>query len=196
MPRTALNSHSEQIKGHVMTSRKISNRAIAKMYGYDESSVRGWVERGMPTDSQINAQNWIVQNIITPLRDGDTRELKAKQDLRKATAEADLKEIELLLKRRDLIELKYLIESLTGYFLRLRNQIRTIPIKAYLELFECSDPLELKIKLSAFIDEVLTEIGNYEFESDLPQDDEYENEQQGKVAGSTKENTVSNKATN
>jgi len=176
-----------------MTTRKISNRAIAKMYGYDESSVRGWVERGMPTDSQINAQNWIVQNIITPLRDGDTRELKAKQELRKATAEADMKEIELLLKRNELIRLEYLIETLTSYLLSIKNQIRTIPIKAYLELFQCNDPIELKQKLSAFIDEVLIEIGNYEFEL---QEDNDEKEQQGKVAGSTEDSTESNKATN
>ncbi|MCT8173061.1 hypothetical protein [Raoultella ornithinolytica] len=54
----------------------------------------------------------------------------------------------------------------------MKNYLRTIPQKHYLELFESEDALQLKTKLAGFIDEVLNEIGNQEYE--MPEE---ENEQ-------------------
>jgi hypothetical protein len=39
-----------------MTQRKFSIRSIGQMYGYDESNVRAWRDRGMPTDTEANVQ--------------------------------------------------------------------------------------------------------------------------------------------
>ena len=32
----------------------ISNRALAKQYGYDESTVRQWIEKGMPIGESVD----------------------------------------------------------------------------------------------------------------------------------------------
>lgn len=52
----------------------ISLRPLARQYGYDESTVRTWVENGMPTGTDSNARSWIVDNVLKPLRDTNTKE--------------------------------------------------------------------------------------------------------------------------
>lgn len=170
------------------SNTKPSLRNLARIYGYDESSVRAWRERGMPTDTEANAQEWIVQNIISPLRDVDLQERIQQERLRKLVAEADKEELELQERTGQLISTEYLEQSLTLYFSQIKNQIRTIPIKTYLELFESTDALELKQKLSTAIDAVLQEVGNSEFE--LPEGKE--DEQQGKVKENTTESSEDN----
>jgi len=174
----------------IMAQQKFSMRNLARMYGYDESTVRSWRDRGMPTDSDADAQAWIVQNIITPLRDVDLQERLQQERLRKLVAEADKEELELQEMTGQLISTAYLQQSLTSYFSQIKNQMRTIPVKTYLELFESKDALELKQILSAAIDSVLQEIGNSEFE--LPEEEQ--NEQQGKVEINTTDSTESNSA--
>ena len=86
-----------------MTQQKFSMRNLARMYGYDESTVRSGRDRGMPTDSDTDAEAWIVQNILTPLRDVDLQER-----LRKLVAEADKEELELQEMTEQLISTAYL----------------------------------------------------------------------------------------
>ena len=49
---------------------------LAKQYGYNESTVREWKAQGMPIGQgteEADTRAWIVQNVILPLRNTDTR---------------------------------------------------------------------------------------------------------------------------
>ncbi|MEC3939237.1 hypothetical protein VOF76_24215, partial [Leclercia adecarboxylata] len=85
-------------------STSISIRKLGRDYGYEHSTVLAWQKRGMPTDTEENARAWIVDNILTPLRDGDVRDKIDQARLRKMQAEADLAEAEVKLKLDQLIE--------------------------------------------------------------------------------------------
>lgn len=164
-------------------SNTISIRSIAKQYGYDESTIRqSWIPKGLDMswpEEQIRA--WIVENILKPLRDTDLNEQIQRERLRRMAAEASQAELELDKQLSLVVDTAYLESSLSEYFNQLKNYLRTIPQKHYLELFESEDALQLKQKLAGFIDEVLNEIGSQEYE--MPEE---ENEQ-----GQVNENTES-----
>lgn len=155
-------------------SNTISIRSLASQYGYDESTIRqAWIPKGLNMEwpeEQIRA--WIVENILKPLRDTDLNEQIQRERLRRLAAEASQAELELEKQLSLVVDTAYLESSLSEFFSQIKNYLRTIPQKHYLELFESEDALQLKTKLAGFIDEVLNEIGNQEYE--MPEE---ENEQ-------------------
>ncbi|USL56768.1 hypothetical protein IAQ00_13705 [Pantoea ananatis] len=158
---------------------KLSINQLAKDYGYDESTIRKlWLDRGLDMSwPEKEIRDWVVQNVLKPLRDTNLREQMDREKLRKLQAEASTAELELDKELEKVVDIDYLESSLSAYFGELKNYLRTIPQKHYLELFESEDALELKQKLSNFIDEVLNEIGNQEYE--MPEEER--DEQQGQV---------------
>lgn len=170
-------------------SNTISIRSLAVQYGYDESTIRqSWIPKGLDmSSSEEHIRAWIVQEVLKPLRETDLREQMDREKLRKLQADASQAELELAKLLGQVIGVEYLEASLSEYFSQLKNYLRTIPQKHYLELFESEDALVLKTKLSAFIDEVLNEIGNQEYE--MPEE-EYE-QGQGQGQGHVNENIES-----
>lgn len=155
-------------------SNTISIRSLALQYGYDESTVRqSWIPKGLDMswpEGQI--REWVVSEVLQPLRDTDLREQIDRERLRRMAAEASQAELELNKQLGLVVNTAYLESSLSEFFSQMKNYLRTIPQKHYLELFESEDALQLKTKLSGFIDEVLNEIGTHEYE--MPEE---ENEQ-------------------
>jgi len=140
---------------------------------------------------ETQIRKWIVDEVINPLRDTDLREQIDRERLRRMTAEATQAELELDKQLGMVVDTSYLESSLSEYFSQLKNYLRTIPQKHYLELFESEDALTLKTKLAVFIDEVLNEIGSQEYE--MPEEEN--DEQQGQVdednqPGSEKDSTA------
>ncbi|TWD31571.1 terminase small subunit [Pantoea sp. SJZ147] len=162
-------------------SNTISIRSLGRQYGYDESTIRqSWIPKGLDMswpEEQIRA--WVVDEVLKPLRDTDLNEQIARERLRRMAAEASQAELELDKQLSLVVDTAYLESSLSEFFSQMKNYLRTIPQKHYLELFESEDALQLKTKLAGFIDEVLNEIGNQEYE--MPEE---ENEQ-----GQVNENT-------
>lgn len=161
-------------------TNNISIRSLAKQYGYDESTIRqSWIQlQGLDmTWSEEEIRTWIVEKILKPLRETDLREQMDREKLRKLQAEASQAELELDRQLGQVIDVEYLEASLSEYFSQLKNYLRTIPQKNYIELFESGNALELKTKLAGFIDEVLNEIGNQEYE--MPQEES--EDEQGQV---------------
>ncbi|MEG9744406.1 hypothetical protein [Enterobacter hormaechei] len=165
-----------------------TNEEIATRYGVNTSTVsREWAKRGFDIKaSKTECDQWILINIIQPLREDDTKKLIELERLRKLKAEADQAEIELHLATEHLIESDYVEETLTSYFQQLKSVLRSIPSTCYVQLFESSDALELKVKLEQIIDKKLNDIGNYEYESEPEQDDE-DLEQESESDSSTEE---------
>jgi len=142
---------------------------LAKIYGYDPVTVsRDWKSRGLDitqTDDEI--YQWVTDNILIPLRgQTDLREETQKEQLRLARAKADIEEMEADLKRKNLIEVDYVTETLSGYFHQLKSMLRGIPNTTYIELFASEDANHLRIILRDKIDEVLRDIGSYEYEEE------------------------------
>lgn len=86
-----------------------------------------------------------------------------------------------------LIESDYVEETLTSYFQQLKSVLRSIPSTCYVQLFESTDALELKVKLEQIIDAKLNDIGNYEYESEQPEQDDEDLEQEFEGDSSTEE---------
>lgn len=157
----------------------ISLRAIAKQYGYDESTVRQWKAKGMPLTNEDETRQWIIDQVLVPLRQTDIREQIELERLRKMRAEADLAEAEVLLSTEQLIPVDEVHRELTQYFKTFRDYFRTIPNKIHHEVFEQDSALKVKRVLQQRIDELLTEIGDmkYEVTDEQGKDAEDENKQ-------------------
>lgn len=169
----------------------ISLRSLARQYGYDESTVRTWVEKGMPTDTDSNARSWIVDNVLKPLRDTNTKEQIEQERLKKLSAERQLAELELEEKQGLVVSTEYIEQILTEYLFQVKTAIRAIPSKTYLELFAQTDAKDLRDILKQHIDSTLFQLGSMEFE--LPTDEEIlEDGEQEESNETTTESTTDN----
>lgn len=178
--------------------KSISMNALARQYGYDESTVRQWRDKGMPIGKDVDessTREWVVQNIINPLRHTDTKEQIEQERLKKLKAEASLAELELAQKENAVIDSEYIETVLTAYLFKIKTTMRSIPSKVYLELFAMDNAKDLRDRLKDVIDETLIDLGNMEFE--LPEDMEIldEEEQQDETNGITEESTSDDEAT-
>lgn len=155
---------------------KTSIRTLAKQYGYDESTVRSWVLKGMPMDTDYNTRKWIVENILKPLRNTNIKEQIEQERLQKLTTERQLAELELQEKLEHVLNTEYVEQVLTAYLYQIKTTIRSIPNKIYLELFAMTDAKDLRDRLKEVIDTHLYQLGEMEFE--LPEDKEILDEQE------------------
>ncbi|ENV4137248.1 terminase small subunit [Escherichia coli] len=149
----------------------VSLRSIARQYGYDESTVRQWKSKGMPIGNGIDesiTRNWIIENILKPLRDTDVNEQIQKERLMKLSAERQLAELELAEKNGLVVSTEYVEQVLTEYLFQVKTAVRAIPGKTYLELFAQKDAKDLRDILRMHIDRTLYQLGSMEFE--LPED--------------------------
>lgn len=148
---------------------KMTYSQLAKIYGYDPVTVsRDWTSRGLDISlSDDEIYQWVGDNVLTPLR-GQT-DLKTEtqiEQLRLAKAKADIEEMEADIKRKNLVAVDYVTETLSGYFNQMKSMLRSIPNTTYIELFSSEDANQLREKLKDKIDEVLRDIGSYEYEEE------------------------------
>lgn len=159
----------------------INRYEYGRRYGVNESTIRGWIDRGMPQETDAEATAWIVENVLKPLRDTDTREQIEKARLRKLIAEAEQAETELDRQRELLIPADEVHKELTAFFKTFRDYFRSLPNKIHHEVFEQDSALKVKRVLQQRIDELLTEIGDVKYEQGKEGTDaEDENEQNNK----------------
>lgn len=149
----------------------ISLHQLAREYGYDESSLRQWKQKGMPHGKDIpdtETRNWIIENVIKPLRENtSTKEKIEKERLRELTATASIRELDEAERRGELINVAIVESELAKYFHQFKTIMRSIPSSEYLKLFESKDAITLKNNLQEVIDNALREIGSLEIQEDL-----------------------------
>lgn len=144
----------------------INKYEYGRRYGVNESTVRGWIDRGMSQETDAEATAWIVDNVLKPLRDTDTKEQIEKARLRKLNAEAEQAETELDRQRELLIPFDEVQKELTAFFKTFRDYFRTLPNKIHHEVFEQDSSLKVKRVLQQRIDELLTEIADMKYEDE------------------------------
>ncbi|KAB1498450.1 terminase small subunit [Serratia proteamaculans] len=167
--------HRKNKENHKM----ISLRELARQYSYDEATVRQWKLKGMPHGKDIPdeiTRNWIVENIIKPLRDTNTREQIEKEKLRDITASANIKELDEAERKGELINVAIVESELAKYFHQFKTIMRSIPSSEYLKLFESKDAITLKHTFQEVIDNALREIGSLELGNEEVQEDLQEND--------------------
>ncbi|MGX1957386.1 hypothetical protein [Serratia proteamaculans] len=176
-----------------MTSKKattITYQTIADRYGYDISTVsRDWKNRGLDiTKSEMEINQWIVQNIVSPLRNDESTKVQIeKERLRDLTATANIKELDEQERRGELINVSIVETEMAKYFHQFKSIMRSIPSSEYLKLFESKDVITLKNTLQEVIDNALREIGSLELGNEEVQEDLQENDKESITA---RENTT------
>lgn len=148
----------------------ITYSELSRRYGYDVSVIsRQWVQKGLDiTKSEIEINKWINTNIMDPLRNTDIKEQIEVKRLEKLTAESALVQLELAERENTVVSTEYVETILTNYLFQIKNTIRSIPSKVYLELFAMDDAKDLRDKLKEEIDKTLYQLGEMDFE--LPDD--------------------------
>ncbi|WP_413504108.1 hypothetical protein [Serratia grimesii] len=176
-----------------MTSKKpttITYQTIADRYGYDISTVsRDWKNRGLDiTKSEMEINQWIVKNIVSPLRNDESTKVQIeKERLRDLTATANIKELDEQERRGELINVSIVETEMAKYFHQFKSIMRSIPSSEYLKLFESKDAIEFKNKFQEHIDNALREIGSLELGNEEVQEDLQENDKESIAA---RENTT------
>lgn len=172
----------------------VSYSELSRRYGYDVSIIsREWVERGLDCSKTADEINqWILDNVMSPLRHTNTKEQIEKERLAKLTSERKLIEIDLAEKMETVVSTEYIEQVLTAYLHKIKTSIRSVPNKIYLELFAQEDAKDLRDLLKEEIDRTLYQLGNMEFE--LPEDKDILNEQ-GQDDTTIKESTEDDTAT-
>lgn len=141
---------------------------IAKRYGFDIKSVTNWInERGADScwcsdkrrfkEPQIT--EWVVKNIITPLREVDNKELMDQAKLRKLDAEARIMEMKARETAGTLIPVQLVEASISKFSSMVRTamlQISSTQVQAIIE--HSSDTRTLKKFMNQIITERLEEI--------------------------------------
>ncbi|EOZ7479995.1 hypothetical protein ACR3BZ_000028 [Enterobacter hormaechei] len=147
----------------------ITKSQVAKRYGFDLKSVTNWMnERGADscwsTDKrkfrEPEITEWVIKNIITPLREVDNKELMDQAKLRKLDAEARIVEMTAREKANSLIPVELVEASVSKFSSMVRTsmlQIATIQTQQILEA--ATDTRTLKGVLAEIINERLNEVG-------------------------------------
>lgn len=155
---------------------------LAKRYGFDIKSVTNWMnERG--ADScwcsdkrkfrEPEITEWVVKNIITPLREVDNKELMDQAKLRKLDAEARIMEMKARETAGTLIPVQLVEASISKFSSMVRTSMLQIATTQTQHLLEAAtDTRTLKKELTEIITQRLTEIGQVMEEGEFLNDAE------------------------
>lgn len=149
-----------------MEQNFITASEIARRYGFSIQGVQKWRERGIPYDTnkkkypEKDSTDWIVKNILDPLKDLDTSEKLKLAKLKRAEAEARIAEMNERTQACSLIPAALVQAALAKYCSQVRTsmtQISTTQARFLLE--QATDTRTLKEALQRVIVERLNEIG-------------------------------------
>ncbi|MNB71973.1 hypothetical protein D3C75_185510 [compost metagenome] len=157
----------------------ITASEIARRYGFSIQGVQKWRERGIPYDSnkkkypEKKATEWILKNILEPLKDLDTTEALKIAKLKKAESEARIMEMNERTQAGSLIPLALVEATLSKFSSMVRTSMLQIATTQAQTLLEAAGSTrELKAALTSIITERLTEIGSVMSEGEFLDDDE------------------------
>ncbi|HDP7924134.1 TPA: hypothetical protein P7B15_002996 [Escherichia coli] len=166
-------------------TQEVTLTELSKMYGYSLQAVQKWRDRGLPYNTNTRrcpkdkAIAWIVDNIISPLREVDVQAQIQQEKLRKARGEADAIELKNRTELNDLIPVGYVETALSGFCSSVRQSMMQIATSDTLAILEAAtDQRTLKEKLKDIISARLNEIGDVMLSPDLDEYDEYSEDEE------------------
>ena len=154
---------------------------ISRLYGYTINAAKKWQERGMPFNTNTRrvpakeGTEWVLKNIINPLKETSIKEQIDVEKLRRERALADAAERENQEAMNLLIPVGYVEQELAEYCGKVKTTILQICTIDVLEILEsASDQKTLKNKLREIIERRLNEVGDLFENADLGDDEEEE----------------------
>ncbi|WP_097742883.1 hypothetical protein [Escherichia coli] len=166
-------------------TQEVTLTELSKMYGYSLQAVQKWRDRGLPYNTNTRrcpkdkAIAWIVDNIISPLREVDVQAQIQQEKLRKARGEADAIELKNRQEQNTLIPLSYVEAALSGFCSSVRQSMMQIATVDVLKVLEAAtDQRTLKETLKDIISARLNEIGDVMLSPDLDEYDIYSEDEE------------------
>lgn len=154
---------------------------ISRLYGYTINAAKKWQERGMPFNTNTRrvpakeGTEWVLKNIINPLKETSIKEQIDVEKLRRERALADAAERENQEAMNLLIPVGYVEQELAEYCGKVKQTILQIATIDVLEVLEsATDQKTLKNKLREIIERRLNEVGDIFENADLGDDEEEE----------------------
>ncbi|GDU98388.1 hypothetical protein BvCmsSIP024_03463 [Escherichia coli] len=154
---------------------------ISRLYGYTINAAKKWQERGMPFNTNTRrvpakeGTEWVLKNIINPLKETSIKEQIDVEKLRRERALADAAERENQEAMNLLIPVGYVEQELAEYCGKVKQTILQIATIDVLEVLEsATDQKTLKNKLREIIERRLNEVGDIFENADLGEDEEEE----------------------
>ncbi|HFZ6194960.1 TPA: hypothetical protein ACILOY_003968 [Escherichia coli] len=155
---------------------------ISRLYGYSlNGGAKRWIERGLPFNTNTRrvpakeGTEWVLKNIINPLKQTSIKEQIDVEKLRRERAMADAAERENQEAMNLLIPVGYVEQQLAEYCGKVKTTILQICTIDVLEILEsASDQKTLKNKLREIIERRLNEVGDLFENADLGEDEEEE----------------------
>lgn len=145
----------------------ITASEIARRYGFSVQGVQKWRERGIPYDTnkkrypEKKATEWILKNILEPLKDLDTAEALKLAKLKKAESEARMCEMDERTQAGSLIPVQLVQSSISKFSSLVRTSMLQVATTQTQQILEAAtDTRTLKRVLTEIITERLTEIGS------------------------------------
>lgn len=166
-------------------TEEVTLTELSKTYGYSLQAVQKWRDRGLPFNTNTRrapkkqAIEWILANIINPLREVDIQAQIQQEKLRKARGEADAIELKNRTELNDLIPVGYVEAALSGFCSAVRQSMMQIATTDCLAIMEAAtDQRTLKEKLKDIISARLNEIGDVMLSPELDEYDEYSEDEE------------------
>ncbi|OKT53622.1 hypothetical protein [Escherichia coli] len=168
-------------------TQEVTLTELSKMYGYSLPAVQKWRDRVLPYNTnprrcpRDRAITWVIENIISPLREVDVQAQIQQERLRKARGEADAIELKNRTELNDLIPVGYVETVLAGFCGDVRQTMMQVATVDTLKIMEAAtDQRTLKETLKDIISARLNEIGDIMISPDLDAYDEYSEDEEVK----------------
>lgn len=149
-----------------MKQNFITMTELAKRYGYVLNTVKQWRDRGLPYDEtkrgcpEQESTDWVIANVIEPLRNVNLKEEIDRERLRSERAKADLLELDYREKAKELIQVEYVARILSSYASKFKSSMRQIAGNDTQTILEsATDIPTLKNCLREIIDSRLLDLG-------------------------------------
>ncbi|OGR93697.1 MAG: hypothetical protein A2V88_00625 [Elusimicrobia bacterium RBG_16_66_12] len=117
-------------------SKSINKRELAALIGVSVTAVDGWIARGCPAIERGGlGRRWrfdpdAVRAWLESRRHGRTEHALRAQQIRLARARADRIELDLAIKREDIVDARDVEAALSEEYSKLREQLLSIPDRA------------------------------------------------------------------
>lgn len=159
------------------TNKLVNRNQLAEILNRNVSTVDNWIRRGLPyTQKGAQGSQWIfnLSDVISWRERVIIEEEYSKHEdveleearRRKMVAEALLLELELDIKRRDLIPAKDIHEAIAIRYTSIKQRLRAIPARISSAIVGIEDELECRHLLLEEIDSALLELSELRFDGE------------------------------
>jgi phage terminase Nu1 subunit (DNA packaging protein) len=157
-------------------TKTMNKGELARAFGVSTTAIDNWLSRGCPFEAAPDRPGkayrfslpavvqWRTERLTeTAATAGDCDLNEAKR--RRAVAEAELAEIDLAERRRDLLPRSDVDAAVIGAFARVRARLLAVPTKVAAEAAATTEPATVERLLDSAVHEALAELASTDVEA-------------------------------